>query len=263
MKRRSQLARALAAAALGACAWAQAQPVSTDAQACGWTGCQENTGVLSAGASTSGTVAPEATGEITWDADAAATPGTLHVFAYGESSGAFSFFPPYALTQATASFTDVISFGTPGGVVEPIEVTFELSLAGACTGTPGAQDGFAHSACGGGASLFGPPWLSIGLGQAGTASFTAQLSSDQTVGIGGTLEVRGNAYKGFFTGDFSNTGHVYIFSTTPGVTVLSASGHDYALADVSAVPEPASGLLLSGGLCGAWIARRRAVRRSA
>jgi hypothetical protein len=257
MQRRSQLGAALALVALAACAGARAQPVGTDAQACGWTGCQENTGVLSASASTSGTVTPEPTGEMTWDAEAIATPGALHVYAHGESSGVFSFFPPYALTQATASFTDAISFATPGDVVEPIEVTFEVALVGSCTGTPGASEGFGHSGCGAHISLGGPPWLGIGLGQPGTTSFTAPLSSDQTVGIVSILNAGGSAYKGFFTADFANTGHVYVFSTTPGVTVLSASGHDYALPQVAAVPEPPIALLLAAGLWTTWLARKR------
>jgi len=261
MDRRSQLVVPLALLALAACGASRAQSVTTDAQACGWTGCQENTGVLSASASTAGTVSPESTGEMTWDAESTATPGALHVFAYGESSGYFSFFPPYSLTQATASFGDVISFAAPGGVVEPIDVTFEVSLVGSCTGTPGASEGFAHSGCIAGISLFGPPWLSIGVGQPGTASFTAQLMSDQTVGIGSTLDARGSAYKGSFTADFSNTGHVYVFSTTPGVSVLSASGHDYALPQIAAVPEPSIALLLSGGLWTLWFARRRSAHR--
>jgi hypothetical protein len=257
MNRRPELAAVLVVAGLAPCGAAGAQSVSTDAQACGQTGCQENAGVLSASTTSAGTVAPEATGEMTWDAEATATPGSLHVYAYGESSGGFSFFPPYALTQAQASFTDVISFGTPGGVVEPIEVTFEVALGGSCTGTPGAQDGFAHSGCAVDVALGGPPWLGIGLGQPGTTSFTTQLVSNQTVGIESYLKAGGSAYKGFFTADFANTGHVYVFSTTPGVTVLSASGHDYALADVSSVPEPAGALLLSGGLCALWLRRRR------
>jgi len=252
---------ALAFVALVAGGAAQAQPVSTDAQACGWTGCQENTGVLAASASTAGTVSPEATGEMTWDARASAAPGELHVYAHGESSGAFSFFPPYALTQATASFTDVISFATAGDVVEPIEVTFEVALAGWCTGTPGASEGFAHSGCGAHLSLGGPPWLGIGVGEPGSATFTAQLMSNQTVGLVSTLNAGGSAYKGFFTADFADTGHVYVFSTTPGVTVLSASGHDYAL-QVAAVPEPPLALLLSGGLWTTWLARRRRARQS-
>jgi hypothetical protein len=258
MKRRSQLGAALAVVALAACAGARAQPVSTDAQACGWTGCQENTGVLSASASTSGTVSPESTGEMTWDAEATAAPGSLHVYAHGESSGFFSFFPPYALTQATASFNDVVSFAAPGGVVEPIDVTFEVVLDGSCTGTPGASEGFAHSGCGAHISLGGPPWLGIGigLGQSGTTSLTAHLSSDQTVGIVSILDAGGSAYKGFFTADFANTGHVYVFSTTPGVTVLSASGHDYALPRVAAAPEPPIALLLAAGLWTTWLARK-------
>jgi hypothetical protein len=259
MNRRSRGAGAVLALAVGVawcgCAWAQ--PVTTDAQACGWTGCTHNTGGLSASASNSGTVTPEPTGEMTWDAEATATPGALHVHAHGETSGSFGFFPPYAMTEASASFTDVVSFATPGGVREPIEVIFEIALDGSCTGTPGAQDGFAHSACGVGVSLGGPPWLGIGLGAPGTARFTAQLVSDQSVGIVSYLDVRGSAYKGEFTGDFANTGRVYVFSTTPGVTVLSASGHDYALPAVGAVPEPSTALLLSGGLWMAWLVRRR------
>jgi hypothetical protein len=260
MNRRPKVAAALAVAALAVCAGARAQPVSTDAQACGWSGCQENTGVLAASATTSGTVAPEPSGEMTWQAEATATPGALHVYAHGESSGTFSFFPPYALTQATATFTDLLSFATPGDVVEPIDVTFEVALDGSCTGTPGASGGFAHSGCSAHVSLGGPPWLSIGAGEAGTSSFTAQLSSNQTVGIVSILSAGGSAFQGFFTADFANTGHVYVFSTTPGVTVLSASGHDYALPQVVAVPEPPIALLVSAGLSAAWLARRRRAR---
>ena len=260
MNRRLHLGAAIAVAGLLACASAAAQPVSTDAQACGWTGCQENTGVLSASASTAGTVSPESTGEMTWNAYATAEPGALHVYAYGESSGGFSFNPPYAMTQAKASFTDVLSFAATGGVSEPIEVTFEISLVGSCSGTPGASDGFGHSGCSVQTALGGPPWLNIGLGQPGTTSFTTQLMSDQTVGIESYLDAGGGAYKGSFTADFANTGHVYMFSTTPGVTVLSASGHDYALPQVAAVPEEPIALLISGGLWTMWLARRRRAR---
>jgi hypothetical protein len=48
-----------------------------------------------------------------------------------------------------------------------------------------------------------------------------------------------------------------VFSTTPGVMVLSASGHDYALPEVTAMPEPPIALLLAGGLWTMWLARRR------
>ena len=259
MKRlsRGACAALVLAAGLAFTGWAGAQPVTTDARACGWTGCTEHTGTSSASATNSGTVSPEPTGEMTWNAEATATPGALHAYAHGESSGAFSFFPPYAMTEATASFTDVISFSVAGNVDVPITVVFEVALEGSCTGTPGAQDGFAHSGCGVGISLVGPPWLGIGVSAPGSSTFTAQLVSNQTVGIASYLDVRGSAYKGEFTGDFSNTGHIYVYSTTPGVTVLSASGHDYALPTVGAVPEPATALLLSGGLWMVWLGRRR------
>jgi hypothetical protein len=259
MKRLSQWARVALALAGGlACSgWAAAQPVTTEARACGWTGCTDHTGTSSASASNAGTVSPEPTGEMTWNAEATATPGSLHAYAHGETSGSFSFFPPYATTEATASFTDVISFAVAGNVSVPIDVVFEVTLDGSCTGTPGAQDGFAHSGCLAGIGLGGPPWLGIGVGAPGTSTFTAHLMSNQTVGIGSTLDVRGSAYKGEFTADFSNTGHIYVYSTTPGVTVLSESGHDYALPTVGAVPEPATALLLSGGLWMVWLGRRR------
>jgi hypothetical protein len=255
MAGRLRLVAPLALIALAACAASRAQSVTTDAQACGWTGCQENTGVLSASASTSGTVSPESTGEMTWDAEATATPGALHVYAYGESSGAFSFFPPYALTQATASFSDVISFATAGAVVEPIEVTFEVSLVGSGTGTPGAQDGFAHSGCGANISLGGPPWL--GIGQPGTTSFTTQLCRTRRSASSATSMRAAAPARAPSPPTFANTGHVYVFGTTPGVIVLSASGHDDALPQAAAVPEPPIAMLLSGGLWTIWFLRRR------
>lgn len=151
----------------------------------------------------------------------------------------------------------MVSFASPNDVVEPISVTFEISLDGSCSGTDGAIYGFARSGCNAGISLGGPPWLLIGLGKPGTTSFTTQLFSNQTVGLVGQLSIGGFGTDGEFTGDFANTGHFYVFSDTPGVVVESLSGHDYSLPAVAAVPEPTSALLLSAGLGTLWLMRRR------
>ena len=58
---------------------------------------------------------------------------------------------------------------------------------------------------------------------------------------------------GSATADYSATDHVYVTAMTPGLQIVSASGHDYS-APVS-TPEPGSLALVAAGLAACWVRR--------
>lgn len=57
--------------------------------------------------------------------------------------------------------------------------------------------------------------------------------------------------------DAMNTAYTYLTVLTPGATLASASGHNYALPSISAVPEPASWLMMISGFGLVGMAIRR------
>jgi hypothetical protein len=61
---------------------------------------------------------------------------------------------------------------------------------------------------------------------------------------------------GSATADYSSTDHVYITPLTPGLQIISASGHDYSVPQ--SAPEPASLSLVAASLAGWWLRGRRA-----
>jgi hypothetical protein len=163
---------------------------------------------------------------------------------------------PGVIASAGGKFEDIV---TITGGTGPVPVIFDLVLSGQCIGTGGATGGgFPRSQCGVQARLFGPPWLGLSLTAAGGVSQTVTLNPGDRIGIVADLDVRGTATNGMFTGDFFNTMHVYMSSTTAGIQFIGDSGHSY----VAPVPAPATAWLLGSGLLPGLIGvARRRVRR--
>ena len=87
------------------------------------------------------------------------------------------------------------------------------------------------------------------------------LSLDSSLHVVSEARSFSNDNPVWVSADFSNTGHYFVDSQDPGVTLVSASGHDYSASaqESSPVPEPATLILLGTGLA-AVAARRRLAR---
>jgi hypothetical protein len=188
-----------------------------------------------------------------------------------------------ANSQAQASWFDTITIsgGAPGSNVKLLATLvldigqFDATASGTFAGATSLitmTTGFANSGfwCGFSASGFVNPSTpcagstgGVGVGR-NEISFEVettfgahdwyvqlQMGSDvQTQGLG-------QAGGGFAIGDALNTAHSYFTVLTPGATMQWASGHDYNLPPVQAVPEPSTHALLVAGLVVLGFAARR------
>jgi PEP-CTERM motif len=181
------------------------------------------------------------------DATAVASFGRLGVVADATAVPAEAF--PTVNAAAEASFTDNLFIAGPASL--PVSLTFSLELSGECSTTPGASFGHANAACGANASLGGPPTLSIGVSDTQvSSSATITWVTNAILPIVADLRAGGFAYNGLFDASFGDTLHVFAFSTTPGVTITSTSGHDYSPLALAPVPEPETWAMLAAGLIG-------------
>lgn len=180
------------------------------------------------------------------DAEATASAGELRGYAFAfNDTGSFQF------ATAVAKFEDSFTLTPHDGINEAV-VTFVLSLKGGCVGSPGSTNGRPNATCYGGASLNAGSPYEMSLDHAGELSRTFTLMIANGFGnlngypIAPFLQVGGYATNGDFFANFRDTAHIYAYSSTPGVSLVSASGFDYS--PPLAVPEPATVALLLFGL---------------
>ena len=166
---------------------------------------------------------------------ATAAPGELHAFADASTAECCA----RAMASALADFTDSVTVGAPIGVTS-VDLVISLDLRGSCSGTAGATAGTPNSGCGVQAVVENI----IVLDHPGTISAVRTVAADSVFSFNSYLQVDGFAWNGAFAADFADTGHVYLWSTTPGVVLTSESGHDYA----PPVPEPGTSALLLAGV---------------
>lgn len=165
-----------------------------------------------------------------------AEAGALHAVATAyNDTGSFQF------ATTVVSFNDEFTLSHPDGVNQAVLV-WVLRLDGICAATGGATNGRPNATCYSQASLnAGSPW-EISMDHAGEVTVTATVTIVNGFGnangfpISPFMQVGGYATNGSFLGEFQNTAQIYAYSTTPGVSLLTASGHDYSLP----VPEPAT-----------------------
>lgn len=205
----------------------------TYAEAClGPRGCGNvDSGTLHSEAGAIGDDGEFRSGEVVTIAD----PGRLSVFATATNTGSIG-----SLSMATGvvGFTDRITVEAGSGI-SFVDLVLRVILHGTCEATDGAFGGKPNATCGVGISLN----RVLTLDSAGDASLTTTVANHSVIGIESELAVSGYATHGKFTGDFRNTGEIFVYSLTPGVTLVSESGHNYL-----PVPEPASYALMFAGI---------------
>ena len=152
--------------------------------------------------------------------------------------------------KALVQFVDTLSFGgngnidlfqVPSGTLivngsGQASVISTIDVTGA--GIPGFSTRFQKTVSTLGASF-----------QSDDGPLSISVSNGETLTVLATLLT---AVTGSADADYGSTDHVYITALTPGLQIISASGHDYSVPQSSAVPEPATvPLLLLGGLIAA------------
>jgi hypothetical protein len=167
-----------------------------------------------------------------------------------------------ASARAAAGFADLGEIVLPGAKAgDLVHGTVKVAISGASIGNAGIGPARSHlnvawlnSSGGFGGSLFSaePP---VG----GTFDFTSRVGYSLFVSLG--LEVFADATPFFpsAAADYGHTTRLFIDFATPGAFVDAVSGHDYRSSPVapSAVPLPASFLLLLAGLGALLTGRKR------
>jgi len=214
------------------------------------------------------------------DLSASASIGSLHTFAHASSyntvSNGFSGFSDAGDADTTASFQDLL---TVSSASLPVGTSCTIEFSMPVDGTLSTNNGLQSIADV--AASFSVSDLN---GHTQTTSYNEEEKNGVITGggsnppfsfsavVGEVLQINGSLQSiagaadnlanptGEATSDYSNTAHYYADPVTPGVTLVSASGHDYSAP--APVPEASTtvslGALLGlGGLALAVRARRR------
>jgi hypothetical protein len=153
--------------------------------------------------------------------------------------------------SALADFLDTFSFAGNGN----IEVFQNLSGMLSPLGMGTARVSAALAVTDGIPGFFSSYIKQVGFGgnlMSDDGPLVVPVTNGQTLTLLAILRVD---VFGSATADYSSTDHVYITPLTPGLQILSASGHDYSVPQ--SVPEPGSLRLVTASLTGWWLLSRR------